>query len=404
MYRYGEEEVKAVQEVLRSGQWFRYGDPETGHTQQAASFEKKWTASFGVKHAGLVSSGTAALMCCYAGLQIGPGDEVIVPGYTWIASATAPLTMGAIPVIVDINESLMIDPDAVEKAITPRTKAICPVHMVGLACDMDRILDIAKKHNVSVVEDTCQCDGGIWHDGRKMGTIGNMGAYSFNFYKVISCGDSGLFSTDDEECSDRALIFHDTGIAFRTHADQLKVPIFAGLNLRGNEILAAILRVQLGRLDGIIADLHRVHKAVSERIDDAPGVRPIPYNGSSGIGTQTGTGATIGLQFETEERARKFCDALSENEAPVSSGLPIDSGRHVYSNWEAFMSRRAMHTDAMNPFNHPANAGSSVNYTQDMLPRTLDLLKTTALVSTNPDWTDAEIDAVSNAIKAAAAS
>lgn len=92
MYRYGEKEVKAVQEVLRSGQWFRYGDPETGHTQQAASFEKEWTAAFGVKHAGLVSSGTAALMCCYAGLQIGPGDEVIVPGYTWIASATAPLT------------------------------------------------------------------------------------------------------------------------------------------------------------------------------------------------------------------------------------------------------------------------------------------------------------------------
>ncbi|MBN1809722.1 MAG: aminotransferase class I/II-fold pyridoxal phosphate-dependent enzyme [Planctomycetes bacterium] len=404
MYRHGEEEIKAAAEVLKTDHWFRYGNAESGHQQQAATFEKEWCGAFGVKHAGLVSSGTAALMCCYAGLGIGPGDEVIVPGYTWIASATAPLTMGAIPVIVDVDDSLMMDPEAVEKAIGPRTKAICPVHMAGLACDMERILDIAARHKLYVIEDSCQCDGGVWSDGRKMGTLGDMGAYSFNVYKVIACGDGGLFSTDDEGAFQRALIFHDAGIGFRSHASELKVPIFAGLNLRGNEILAAVMRVQLGRLEGIISDLHRVHGEISERTADA-GVRSVKYNGSTGTGTRTGTGASLGFRFGTEKEARRFAAAFAERAAGLSAGafLPIDSGRHVYSNWEAVMKKRAWHTDAMNPYNHPANAGCCAEYSPDMLPRTLEILKTSVVVGTNPDWTERDIDAVAAAVRAAAA-
>ena len=158
MYRHGKEEIDAAARVLSSDYWFRYGKPEDGHLGEATKLEGEWAKFMGMPHACFTNSGTAALMCAYAGLGLGPGDEVIVPGYTWVATATAPLSLGVIPVVVDVDESLMIDPAAVEKAITPRTKAICPVHMNGWACDMDKILEIAKKHNLLVIEDTCQAD------------------------------------------------------------------------------------------------------------------------------------------------------------------------------------------------------------------------------------------------------
>ncbi|HTL52336.1 MAG TPA: aminotransferase class I/II-fold pyridoxal phosphate-dependent enzyme, partial [Planctomycetota bacterium] len=148
MYRHGKEEIAAVTRVLESGQWFRYGDPAAGHRGEAAKFEAAWAKTLGSPHACLTNSGTAALMCCYAGLGLGPGDEVIVPGYTWIASATAPLALGVIPILCDVDDSLMLDPVAVERSITPRTKAICPVHMNGLACNLDALQAIAKKHKL----------------------------------------------------------------------------------------------------------------------------------------------------------------------------------------------------------------------------------------------------------------
>jgi dTDP-4-amino-4,6-dideoxygalactose transaminase len=404
MYCHGEEEIEAAARVLRTDNWFRYGSAEAGHLGQAAGLETEWADTIGIGHAGFVSSGTAALMCCCAGLGIGPGDEFIVPGYTWIASASAPTTMGAIPVIVDIDDSLTLDPEAVEAAITPRTKAVIPVHMMGLACDLDKLRAVCDKHGLVLIEDACQCDGGYWTEGRRIGTIGDMSAFSFNQFKVIGCGDSGIYVTDDETRYQRAQIFHDAGIAFRDHASDLNVPMFSGLNLRGNEILAAIMRVQVSRINGIVDDLMKNHKAVSEKTADVPGLRPIRYNGSEGVGTRTGTGATLGYRFEIEEEARSFFQGFKDNLSTVNGGgfLPIDSGRHVYSNWEGIMKKRVWHTDAMNPFNHPANAESNTEYTPDMLPKTLEVLKTTVFLNVSPDWNEAQVEEVAAAITAAA--
>jgi len=395
MYRHGSEEREAVMAAMASGHWFRYGDTKGGHTQQAASFEREWSQAVGAGHACLTTSGTAALMCAYAGLGLGPGDEVIIPGYTWIASALAPLHMGIIPVIVDIDESLMLDPAAVERAITPRTRAIDPVHMNGFVCDLDRLSAIARRHGLLLIEDACQCDGGRWHDGRGIGTIGDAGAFSFNHAKVIACGDGGIFVTNRRETWERALLFHDGGTIFRDHARDLSLEAFCGINLRGSELLAAILRVQLGRLPGIIADLHRARDTVLALLRQAD-IDLIPMHGGDG----TGTGSTVGLRFPSADAATSFVTAFSSDprHPPARALRPLDSGRHVYANWEPVLARRGSYSTAADPFLHPANAGSTATYGRDLLPRTLAILARTALIGMDPDWTTDQALAVGRSI------
>ncbi|HEY3417439.1 MAG TPA: aminotransferase class I/II-fold pyridoxal phosphate-dependent enzyme, partial [Armatimonadota bacterium] len=228
MYIMGEEEVAAVRRVIESGQLFRYRGGEGGETDQ---FEKAWSEKIGVQHTVSLTSGTAALICAMVGLNIGPGDEVIVPGYTFMATAIGPLGVGAVPIIAEVDESLTIDPADVERKITPRTKAIIPVHMNGLPCNMDVIMAIARKHGIAVVEDACQADGGSYK-GQRLGSIGDVGAFSFNHFKIIACGEGGALVTNDRVIFERALIHHDSGCVFRDHADQLGIPFFAGWNFR----------------------------------------------------------------------------------------------------------------------------------------------------------------------------
>ena len=157
MYIIGKEESDAVARVIESKQLFRYRGGEGGETD---TFEKEWAAKIGSKYALAVTSGTAALIIGMVGMGVGPGDEVIVPAYTFMATALGPLAVGAVPIIADVNESLTIDPADIERKITPRTKAIIPVDMVGLPCDMDGVMDVAKRHGLKVLEDACQADGG----------------------------------------------------------------------------------------------------------------------------------------------------------------------------------------------------------------------------------------------------
>lgn len=403
MYRYGDEEIQAIERVLRSGQWFRYpfGAAE-GHRGEAVAFEAEWSRLVGGEFSCFTSSGTAALTCCYAGLGIGPGDEVIVPGYTFMATALAPLHLGAIPVIVDIDSSLTIDPGAVERAITPRTKAIGPVHMNGLMADLDELGRIAERHGLAVVEDACQCDGGRWRDGKRAGAVGDIGAFSFNFYKLVSCGEGGMFTTSRPEVFERALMYHDAGLMFRPHAREGRFRVggtggaeyFAGVNLRGNEILAALMRVQLTRIDGIVGDMLRNRDLILDQVDGL--VTHIPYNGGRGVGT----GASLGLRFDDEQSARDFATAFNAEAGQLGgqAQAPIDSGRHVYSNWEPFLERRGAHVAAADPFLHPLNADAP-RYTVDMLPRTLEILASTTLINVDPDWDEQACAQVASGIE-----
>ncbi len=193
MYEIGQEEIDAVARVIRSGQLFRYRGGEGGECDQ---FEKELAESMGCRHALLLTSGTVSLISGLVGLGIGPGDEVILPAYTWLASPGAVLHVGAIPVLAEIDESLTLDPDDFCRKITPRVKAVMPVHMSGRPCDMARICASARQRGIRVIEDACQAVGGSFQN-RRLATIGEAGAFSFNHFKNIAAGEGGAMLTSD---------------------------------------------------------------------------------------------------------------------------------------------------------------------------------------------------------------
>ena len=200
----GKEEEKEVLEVLRDRWLFRYGDEkDPAFKRKVKTLEEMVEQKFATKHALAVTSGTAALITALSALGIGPGDEVIVPGYTFIASMSSIIVARAVPVLAEIDESLTLDPADVEKRITPRTRAIMAVHMLGNPCNVDALKAVAEKHKLVFIEDAAQAFGGSYK-GKRLGTIGKIGAYSFNIFKTINAGDGGMVVTDDDELYFRA--------------------------------------------------------------------------------------------------------------------------------------------------------------------------------------------------------
>lgn len=381
MYRIGQEEIDEIAKVIAAKKLFMVGDPATGHQQEVVRFEHEWAAKIGVKHALCLSGGgSAALLCGLAALGIGPGDEVIVPAYTFMASASAVLAAGAIPVIAEVDESCLVDPADVERKIGPNVKAVIPVHMVGMPCNMDAIMAVARKHGIRVLEDSCQCDGGSYK-GRRTGSIGDMGAFSFNDFKIMTCGEGGSIVTNDKTLYERALVYSDSGAAFRPYAKDLAVAPFLGFQFRPSEIQAAILRIQLQRLEGMLADLRRVKARMISELKGKPGVAFAPSNDPAGD-----CGVVVPFQFADNAKATAF--AKSEG---VGGWLPINTGKHVYYNWTPIFEKRVGHHPDANPFNHPKNRNLRCSYTRDMCPKTTDILGRTVFVSPNPDWTDAQV-------------
>jgi dTDP-4-amino-4,6-dideoxygalactose transaminase len=389
MYIIGQEEVDAVERVIKSKQLFRYRGGEGGETDQ---FEKAWSKKIGVEHTVAVTSGTAALISGLVGMGIGPGDEVIVPAYTFMATALAPLAVGAVPVLAEVDESLLIDPADVERKITPRTKVIIPVHMVGLPCDMDAIMRIADDHDLLVLEDACQADGGSY-GGKRLGAIGDAGAFSFNHFKIMTCGEGGALVTDDREIYERALIFHDGGCSFRDHAPNLQASMFAGWNFRINEILSAILRVQLTRLDGMLEAMLTEKRLMIQALE---GAGPFTFNPIHDVEGDCGT--TVALLFEDTETMRAFLAGLEAE--GVRASTPIDSGRHVYTNWEPVMQQKGSHHPAFDAFKL---ADEPPTYDKTMCPVTLDVLARTAYLYTDPERAREDLDAMIETVKKVAA-
>jgi dTDP-4-amino-4,6-dideoxygalactose transaminase len=381
MHIIGKEEAEAASRVIESGHLFRYLD---GVESETGQFEKTWAERIGVKYAIAVSSGTAALVSALAGLGLGPGDEVIVPAYTFMATATSVLSVGAVPVPAEVDETLTIDPADVQRKISPRTRAIIPVHMAGLPCDMDAIMPIAEAHDLLVLEDVAQAAGGSYK-GRALGSIGNAGAFSFNYYKLISCGEGGAMTTNDHKTYLDALIFHDSGTVSR--GDVVDTPYFAGTNFRFNEILSAILRVQETRLDGILSALRAEKYRLMDELAGLSAFQLNPVHDPQGD-----CASVLGLLFEEEERAVRFAADL--NQAGFGAGRPIDLDRHVYSKWTPLMIGHGAHHPGRDPLQQ-----SDVVYSEDMCPRTLSLLSRTVHLPMRVDRSPEELTDLVSAIK-----
>lgn len=355
----------AALRVLSSGELARY---HTTRTSEVQRLESELCRTIGVRYALGVNSGTSALICALVGAGIGPGDEVLVPAYTWVSSAAAPLAVGAIPVLVEIDETLTIDPVDVERKITPNTRAIIPVHMMNLVCNMDAILAIAARHNLVVIEDACQAVG-LTYRGKRVGSLGHAGAFSFNQHKNIKAGEGGAVLTNDPRVYARAAMYHDVGSYTRENRMTTDEPLFVGVNYRMPELSAAILRPQLHRLDKKLERLRRRRQLAIEKLRESPfsDFEVAPHNDpESAVG--------LAVTFEDPERARAFGSVRGISRL-------IDTGRHVYSNWQSVLAKRTAHPK-LNPYSW---AQREVELSAECCPRTLEILSRTCSVSLLPE-------------------
>jgi len=264
---FDESDVAAVAEVLRSGRW---GDPNC--TDRVAEFEREFAAWCGAKHAIAVVNGSVALRIALIAAGIHPGDEVIVPPYTFIATASIVLEANAVPVFVDLDpDTYNLDPAEVEKAITPRTKAIIPVHFGGLACDMDRLMALAQARGITVIEDACHGHGGEYR-GKKLGTLGHAGCFSFQSSKNLCSGEGGVITTDDEARYDLMNSLRNVG---RVKGGQWYEHHNAGCNYRLTTLQAALLSRQLSRLAEQTRQRDENGRYLAGLLEKIPGIRPL---------------------------------------------------------------------------------------------------------------------------------
>jgi dTDP-4-amino-4,6-dideoxygalactose transaminase len=359
MPRVGLREFVTLGRVIASGQLLRYRAGEHGFTTR---FETQLAEKLGVKHVLAVNSGTSALISALVAAGVGPGDEVLVPAYTWVSTAIAPLAVGAVPIIVDVDESLTIDPEDIERKITPYTKAIMPVHMMNLVCDMDAITAIAKQRGLKVIEDACQAVG-VTYKGRRVGTIGDAGAFSFNQHKNLNSGEGGAVLTNDDRLFTRARMYHDVGSYTREHEFEGNEPVFAGVNFRVSELTGAVLHAQLPRLDPFLGRLRKRHAVITKYLSRSKKLRISKHN-------DPGNAVALSVIFERPEQAEAFAKKAGVERL-------IDTGRHVYTNWVPVLTQGTFH-ERMNPYKW---ANREITYSADMCHQTLDILRRTCRVS-----------------------
>ncbi len=318
-------ERREVLDVLSSGYLFRYGsEHDPAFKAKTFTLEREFAARCRVAHCVACSSGTASLLMALAALGLQPGDEVIVPAYTFVASYSAIVFAGGIPVLAEIDDSLTLDPADVERRITSQTRAIMPVHMLGALCDLDAITRIAAQHGIPVVEDACQANGATYR-GRPVGSFGALGCFSLNIFKTINSGDGGLVVTDDDEFYTRAFAFHDQGHWPNRTGVEVGQRATLGLNFRMNELTAAVALAQLRKLDRLLAALREKKRAFKAAIGDLPGMKYRRIHDAAG---ECATFLTV--IFDS-------ADAASAIAARLGTTTVADSGWHVYSNMEHVM-------------------------------------------------------------------
>ena len=334
---FGAQERKEVNDVLETGILMRYGfDGARNGIWKAKELEQELCKTFEVSHAQLVSSGTAALTTAMAALGIGAGDEIIMPTFTFVASFEAVLSVGAIPVLVDIDETLTLDPDAVEAAITNRTKAVMPVHMCGSMSQMDELKAICTKHKLLLLEDACQAIGASYK-GKSVGTIGDAGTFSFDFVKIITCAEGGAVITNNDEVYKKCDQYSDHGHDHMGKDRGADLHPYLGYNFRISELHAAVGLAQVRRLKEFLALQLRNHAIIANALKDIDGLtfRRIPDPAGD-------TGSFLSFFLPTEEMAR---EAISGFQAAGIGGnfYWYDNNWHYVRKWQHLQSGSWMH-------------------------------------------------------------
>jgi dTDP-4-amino-4,6-dideoxygalactose transaminase len=307
-------EEKALLDVLKSGRWFR------GNGAAVAAFEDEYKKLTGAKHCLAASSGTAALSTVLGALDVGPGDEVIIPPYTFVATYNVVVLNYALPVFVDSDlESFQIDANKIEAAITSQTKALLPVHIGGSPADLDKILEVGKKHRLPVIEDACQAHLAEWR-GQKLGTLGLAGCFSFQASKNLCSGEGGAVLTNDDQFAETCFNFHNQGRARQVTGYNFTYSGTRGSNLRLPEFQGRLLIAQMTRV--VEQTQRRTDNAnyLTKRLNEIPGIKPAKlYEGTTRSAYHLYMFRYDAAQFAGLDKG-KFMAALNAEGVPCSGG------------------------------------------------------------------------------------
>jgi len=386
---YDDKELRELTEVLETGRPFRWYGTGNEPPREVLTFEKEFATRMRTRFALAVTSGTAALQCAMAALEIGPGDEVILPAWTWHSCFNTVVLAGGLPVIAEIDESFNLDPSGIESQITPQTKAIMAVHLQGNPCDMDRILAIARKHKIRVLEDCAQSVGASYK-GRPLGSMGDIAIYSLQLNKTITAGEGGAVATNDPALFERAARFHDLGGLRPPHEQALggkNLDWFIGTNFRLNEFSGGVLLAQLRKLDMIVSAVRTNARRVYDGIRDLDGIqfRHLPD-------PEGELGSAVFLRFKAKEQRDRFIAAMKAENVPArppggSVILPtqphIEKKVTVHPAWPSFTSER----------------GKAIRYGAECCPRTIDILSRFGGVSLDPKFTKRDTGDIVAAIR-----
>ena len=369
----GREELEALGRVIESKNLFRYYGVGDG-PDEVISFEREFAEQMGAKHALCVNAGSSALICALIGAGVGEGDEVIVPAYTWNATPNAVLATRALPVLAEVDESLTLDPADVERRITPRTRAILPVHMRGAPSAMDALGAIAKKHDLVLIEDVCQAAGATYRS-RRLGTFGDAGAFSLQFNKIITTGEGGVLITDRDDLLELALDVHDCANSVRRGVG---LPKFAGYNFRASELTGAMARVQLGRLDGLLERMRANHARLATQVGGLPGLelrRGNDEDGDAGI-------ALIAFAEDAARAADAVAALNAEGVLAMQIYSPAVPDLHIYPFWAPVLA--VLEAAGADPPD---------------CPRTLELLERSIHVDVSPLCEEQDVDEIAFAFE-----
>lgn len=397
------EEQALIDQVVQARSPFRFYGLDPQH--MVDTFEKEWCEAFGHRHALAISSGTVALGIAINALNIGPGDEVLVPGYLWVSCVAAIVRSGAMPRLVDIDTTFCIDPSDLERKIGEKTRAVLCIHMSGAPGRLDEIAAICRRHGVALIEDCAQTAGASFK-GKPVGRHGDIGIFSFQLNKNMTSGDGGMIVCEDDHLFKRIVALHDLGYP-RTPAGRLDTSDEStqlwGYGARMSELAGAMALAQLRKLPRITSAMREAKWTIRKALEGTPGLtfRDIPDPAGD-------SGPFLIMMLPDEARAARFVQALRAEgiNGPQGSLTCVsmrDWGLHWYSNIPSLVHRRSNSKDGF-PWTHPANQfAENYSYASGELPKCDELHARGALLSIASVLTSQDINDIIHAMRKVAA-
>ncbi|WP_417335312.1 aminotransferase class I/II-fold pyridoxal phosphate-dependent enzyme [Halobacteriovorax marinus] len=334
------EEIEELSNLLLSGDIFRYQKTDG----LCRKFEKRFADKIGVKYAHLVTSGTNALVCSLIAAGVGQGDEVLIPSYTFVATASAVLIAGAIPVVCEVDKNLQIDLSHANSQLSKATKAIIPVHMDGFSCDMNAVMKFSKENDLVVIEDSCQSLGGEF-EGKFLGSIGDFGCFSFNKDKILTSGDGGIVVTNSREMYERICCISDGAFSFSPHHQDFfkEITPFLGYSMRVSEITGAMLNIQLNKLDMILMRYRERKKIIQNTLEEISFISS-PY----GTDREGDCGINVYISCDDAKKAAELGKALRDKRVPAIP--PSLRPGHVVWKWGKILNTKAFSDERRSPY------------------------------------------------------